>query len=92
VLRATDKKTVQSPIAGPEGPSRLPDYYQLIYDTPVKDESGLAYLEMNLFDVKTERRVWSARSVTMVDTVDQKAISDFVGVIIERLAADRLLP
>ncbi len=94
ILRLADKLTVQSPIlqTGPAGPSRLSDYYQVIYDAPVRDESGLAYLETNLFDVKSDRRIWTARSVTKVDVVDQKALSDFIGIMIDRLVSDKMLP
>ncbi len=94
ILRLADKLTVQSPISqpGPAGPSRLSDYYQVIYDAPIRDESELAYLETNLFDVKSDRRIWTARSVTKVDMIDQKALSDFIGIMIGRLASDKMLP
>jgi hypothetical protein len=56
------------------------------------DPSGPAYLETILFDVKTERRIWTARSVTKVDVIDQKALSDFISLMIDRLAADKMIP
>jgi hypothetical protein len=94
ILRLSDKQTIQSPIpqAGPAGPSRLSDYYQYVYDAPVRDESELTYLETNLFEVKTERRIWTARSVTKVNVVDQKALADFITIMIDRLVSDRMLP
>jgi hypothetical protein len=49
-------------------------------------------VETNLFDVKTERRIWTARSVSKVDVVNQKIVSDFTGVMIDRLAADGMIP
>jgi hypothetical protein len=75
-LRIIDKETAQSRISdpGPTVPSRLSDYYQNVYDAPVRDESDLAYLETNLFEVNSGRRIWTARSVTKVGVVDQKAL------------------
>lgn len=93
-LRVTNKQTVQStiPESGKTNLSQLASYYQYIYDAPTVDPSGPAYLETILFDVKTERRIWTARSVTKVDVIDQKALSDFIALMIERLAADKMIP
>lgn len=93
-LRVTDKKTVQSPIPKPgtTDPSNRASYYQYIYDAPTVDPSGPAYLETILFDVKSGQRIWTARSVTKVDVVDQKALSDFIKLMIDRLAADGMIP
>jgi hypothetical protein len=93
-LRVTDRQTVQSPIPKPgtTDPSNRIGYNQYIYDAPTVDPSGPAYLETILFDVKTEQRIWTARSVTKVDVIDQKAVSDFIALIIDRLAADGMIP
>jgi hypothetical protein len=93
-LRVTDKQTVQSPIPKPgtTDPSNQASYYQYIYDAPTVDPSGPAYLETILFDVKTERRIWTARSVTKVDMIDQKAVSEFISLMIDRLVADGMIP
>ncbi len=91
ILRLTDKLTAQSQI--PEGgPSRLSGYYQYVYDMPVLGASEPAYVETNLFDVKTERSIWTAMSVSKVDVVDQKTVSDFIGTMIDRLASDGMIP
>jgi hypothetical protein len=94
VLRMIDRRTAQSPIAaaGPPDAVRLSAYYQSVYDASTKDDADMAYVEMNLFAVKNEARIWAARSVTKVDTVNQQALSDFIAVIIDRLAADRMIP
>jgi hypothetical protein len=93
-LRLTDKQTVQSPIPKPgtTDPSNQTSYYQYIYNAPTVDPSEPAYLETVLFDVKTERRIWTARSVTKVDVIDQKAVSEFITLMIDRLAADKMIP
>ena len=93
-LRVTDRQTVQSPIPKPgtTDPSNRVSYYQYIYDAPTVDPSGPAYLETVLFDVKTDQRIWTARSVTKVDVIDQKAVSEFIALMIDRLAADGMIP
>lgn len=93
-LRVTNKQTVQAtiPEPGKTGLSQLASYYQYIYDAPTVDPSGPAYLETIFFDAKTERRIWTARSVTKVDVIDQKALSDFISLMIDRLAADGMVP
>jgi hypothetical protein len=91
ILRLTDKLTAQSQIPK-GGPSRLSSYYQYVYDMPVLGESEPAYVETNLFDVKTERSVWTARSVSKVDAVNQEIVSDFIRTMIDRLASDGMIP
>lgn len=94
ILRLTDRLTAQSQIPqdGPTGPSRLSGYYQYIYDTPTIARTEPAYVETNLFDVKNERRIWTARSVSKVDVINKKIVSDFTGVMIDRLASDGMIP
>ena len=93
-LRVTDKQTVQSliPQPGKTGLSHLASYYQYIYDEPVVDPSGPAYLETILFDVKTEKRIWTARSVTKVEVINPQAFSDFIKLMIDRLESDGMIP
>ena len=94
ILRVINKQAAQTPIpaTGPIGPAHLTGFYQFVYDAQVTDEPGPVYLETNVFDVRTGKRVWTARSVTKVDVVDQKALSDFIGLMIDRLAADAMIP
>ena len=94
ILRIINKQAAQTPIpaAGPIGPAHLTGFYQFVYDAPVPDEPGPVYLETNIFDVRTGKRVWAARSVTKVDVVDQQAVSDFIRIMIDRLASDGMIP
>ena len=94
ILRVIDKRTAQTPIPAPNPAdrTRLSDYYQYVYDAPTKDASDIAYLETNFFDVKTEKRIWTARSVTKAEVVDQQAVSDFIKLMIDRLASDGMIP
>jgi len=54
-------------------------------------QDAYAYLETNVYDVKTEQLIWSARSETWMADSDQETIKSFIGVIIARLAADKIL-
>ena len=94
ILRVINKQAAQTPIpaAGPIGPAHLTGFYQFVYDAPVPDEPGPVYLETNVFDVRNGKRVWAARSVTKVDVVDQQAVSDFIRLMIDRLASDGMVP
>lgn len=56
------------------------------------DPSGPAYLETILFDVKTEKRIWTARSVTKVEVINPQAFSDFIKLMIDRLESDGMIP
>ncbi len=95
-LRLVSKETIQTQIPEPEktGPtesSRWSNYYRYVYDAPIKDKDEPAYLETNLFDVKNQKRVWTARSVTKVDVINQKLVADFIGIITDRLASDKMI-
>jgi len=94
ILRVINRQAAQTPISatGPIGPAHLTGFYQFVYDAPVPDESGPVYLETNVFDLRTGKRVWAARSVTKVDVVDQQAVSDFIRLMIDRLASDGIIP
>jgi hypothetical protein len=94
-VRLVDKLTVQAQIPepgkGPTESSRWSGYYHYVYDAPTKNADEPAYIETNLFDAKTGKRVWTARSVTKVDVINQKLVTDFIGVMIDRLASDKMI-
>ena len=94
-VRLVDKLTIQTQIPEPgKGPleeSRWAGYYHYVYDVTTRNEGEPAYLETNLFAAKTEMRVWTARSVTKVDVVNQKAAADFIGLMIDQLASDKMI-
>jgi len=95
-IRLVDKVTVQSQIpepakTGSTESSRWSNYYHYIYDAPTRNQDEPVYMEANLFEVKNQKRVWTARSVTKVDVVNQKTVTDFIGFIADRLASDKLI-
>jgi hypothetical protein len=93
-LRVIDKQTAQTTIPAPDPAdrTRLSEYYERVYDAPTRDASDMAYLETNFFDVKTEKRIWTARSVSKAQVIDQQAVSAFIKIMIDRLAGDGMLP
>jgi hypothetical protein len=94
-MRLIDKITVQTQIPepgkGPTESSRWSGYYHYVYDAPIRNEDEPAYVETILFDAKTGKRVWTARSVTKVDVINQKVIADFIKFMIDRLASDKMI-
>jgi hypothetical protein len=92
-LRIVRKVTAHTTIPAPDStaPSKLSGYYEYVYDTIAKEESEPAYLETSVFDIKNEQRIWTARSVTKVEVVDQKALSEFAKLMIERLVSDKMI-
>lgn len=97
MTRLVDTKSVQTYIPGqvyvmPSYYYGWGGYYGNVFATPghtVQDE--YAYLETNVYDVKTEQLIWSARSETWMADSDQETIKSFIGVIIARLSADKII-
>ncbi len=94
ILRLTDRLTTQSqiPQPGSTDPLRLSGFYQYVYDAPTAGTSEPVYVETNLFDMKIDRRIWTARSVSKIDVVNKEAVSDFIRLMIDRLASDGMIP
>ena len=91
-MKLVDKLTARTTISPPD-PSRRSGFYEYAFDIQTKGDEEPAYLETNLFDVnKTGQRVWTVRSVTKVDAADNKLMSDFIQLIIGRLASDGMIP
>jgi len=97
MTRLVDTKSVQTYVPGqvyvmPNYYYGWSGYYGNVFATPgytVQDE--YAFLETNVYDVKTEQLIWSARSETWMSDNDQDTIKSFIGVIIARLSADKII-
>ena len=95
-MRLIDKLTARTNIPDPAktgqaGPSQGPRFYEYVYDPTTIPDGEPAYIETILFDARTGQRVWAARSVTKFTVIDQKAVSEFIGAMIDRLAADKMI-
>jgi hypothetical protein len=97
VTRLVDRKTIETYDPGVVYgfPSFYDDwwgYYDYVVVTPgYTDETQLLVAETNLYDIKTEKLIWSARSETEVTEGDQQLIKTFVKIVIDRLSSDRLI-
>ena len=97
MTRLVDTKSVQTYIPGqvyvmPGYYYGWGGYYGNVFATPghtVQDE--YAFLETNVYDVRSEQLIWSARSETWMADSDQETIRSFIGVIIARLSADKII-
>jgi hypothetical protein len=95
-VRIVSKLTIQTQIPEPgktdqTESSRWPNFYRYVYDAPTRETDEPAYLETNLFDTTNQKRVWTARSVTKVDVLNQKVATDFIKVITDQLASDKMI-
>jgi hypothetical protein len=95
-MRLIDKLTARTNIPDPAKPGQAelspgPRFYEYVYDPITLPDGELAYIETILFDAKTGQRLWAARSVTKLTVIDQKAMSEFIGGLLDRLAADKMI-
>lgn len=51
----------------------------------------VAFVETRIFEVKTEKVVWSARSETVIEGSRKEIVGEFVKLVVGQLAADRLI-
>jgi hypothetical protein len=97
VSRLVDRKTMTTYDPGViyEIPTFYYDwwgYYDYVMVTPgYTDETQVLIAETNLYDMKTEKLIWSARSETEVTEGDQQLIKTFVKVMIHKLASERII-
>ena len=67
-------------------------YYDYVMVAPgYTDETQVIIAETNLYDIETEKLIWSARSETEVSEGDQQLIKTFVKVMIDRLALEGIV-
>ncbi|MFZ3138881.1 MAG: hypothetical protein WA126_15985 [Thermodesulfovibrionales bacterium] len=51
----------------------------------------VSYIETNLYDVKTEKLIWSAHTKTERTEGEQQLINTFIKVMIKKLASDKII-
>jgi hypothetical protein len=67
-------------------------YYDYVMVAPgYTGETQVIFAETNMYDIKTEKLIWSARSATEVSEGDQQLIKTFVKVMIDRLASEGIV-
>ena len=96
VTRLVDKRTVQTYVPGqayvvPGYYRSWGGYYQYAYTPGYMVQDIYAFAETNIYDVKNDKLIWSARSETEISGVNQELIQSFVKIMIDRLSADGVI-
>jgi hypothetical protein len=101
VSRLVDTKTIESYHSGiiTVIPFVVPDYYYgwwgyynvVFADYGYTGEVAVAYIETNLYDVKTEKLIWSGHSKTERSYGEQELITAFIQRIIKKLESAELI-
>jgi hypothetical protein len=69
------------------------DYaYSAVYTPLYKIGERDAKLESNLYDAATEKLIWTATSDTKLSGAEQELIQTFVGIMVESLRKEKLVP
>jgi hypothetical protein len=95
ISRLTDKKTVTTYVPGaawsdyPGYGGGWHGYYSNSPGYTVQDE--FAVVQTNLYDLKSDKLIWTAASETWITDDNESLIRSFIKVIIERLVSDKVL-
>ena len=89
IEKVTAKESIPEP--GSKGSSGKSGFYDYVYDPRTRDDNEPAYLEINLLDLKTEQRVWTARSETRVEGMSKGVMFEYIELMLDKLASDRLI-
>jgi len=95
IARVVDKKTVSTYVPGTVRPGYpgygggWHGYYTYSQSYTVQDE--FAVLQTNLYDLKTDKLIWTAVSETWITENNESLIRSFTKVIIDRLVSDKML-
>jgi len=66
-------------------------YYGNAYSPGYVVEDEYVYVETNLYDIATEKLIWSAQSQTIIIADDYDLIRSFIKTMIDRLSSDKLV-
>jgi hypothetical protein len=91
--RLIDKLTAKTPVAErpTDSSSGQQQFYEYVYDPRTRGDNEPVYLETTLLELKTERRVWTARSKTKVDVVNNDILADYIDLMLDGLASDKMI-
>jgi hypothetical protein len=71
--------------------SRWGSYYGNAYSPGYVVEDEYVYVETNLYDIATEKLIWSAQSATIIIADDYDLIRSFIKNMIDKLSSDKLV-
>lgn len=67
-------------------------YYEVLFiDYGYTGDTQVAYIETNLYDIKTEKLIWSAHSKTERIAGEQQLINTFIDITIKKLSSDKII-
>jgi len=95
ITRVVDKKTVSTYVPGTAMPGYpgygggWHGYYAYSPGYTVQDE--FAVLQTNLYDLKTDKLIWTAASETWITDKKESLIRSLTKAIIDRLVSDKML-
>ena len=97
VSRLVGSKTIESYMHG--GVHTLPavyygwgSYYEVAFiDYGYTGDMEVSYVETNLYDIKTEKLIWSGHSKTERSEGEQQLINTFIKKIVKKLSSDRII-
>jgi hypothetical protein len=97
ISRLVDTKTIESYNPGliyivPDSYYDWWGYYAVVFaDYGYTGNVAVAYIETNVYDVKTEKLIWSGHSKTERTEGEQELITAFIKVMIRKLASDKII-
>jgi hypothetical protein len=97
ISRLVDSKTMEAYMPGQV--HVFPSYYYswgtyhgfLFVDYGYTGDTEVTYIETNLYDIKTEKLIWSAHSKTERTEGEQQLINTFIDVIVKKLSSDKII-
>jgi len=93
ISRLVDTKTIESYMPGqiyvvPSFYYGWGSYYSVLFaGYGYTDDIQVAYIETNLYDMKTEKLIWSGHSKTERTEGEQQLINTFINIIIKKLSS-----
>jgi len=97
ISRLLDSKTIEAYQPGhihgvPIGHSFWGSYYEIAsVDYGYTVDTEVAYIETNLYDVKTEKLIWSTRSQIEITEGEEQLIKQFIRSILRKLSSDKII-
>jgi hypothetical protein len=97
VSRLVDSKSIETyepgyTVAIPTAYYYWGTYYEIVHtDYGYTDDIQVAYVETNLYDIKTEKLIWSARSKTERSGGEQHLINTFIDKIVKKLSSAKII-
>jgi hypothetical protein len=97
ISRLVDSKTIDAYQPGhveavPIAYSYWGTYYEIVsVDYGYTGDMAVSYVETNLYDVKTEKLIWTARSKTERSYGEQQLINTFIDKILKKLSRAKII-